>query len=93
MFYKKNNQARHIFKYFFEKSVFRTLLPVNITQFKIIYMEQLSLTGRRELGPETNSGHLSWRIRTTLLDNSSHNSGEFGSILGEFGLLFELNNL
>ena len=25
MLYKKNNQARHIFKYFFEKSVFRNL--------------------------------------------------------------------
>ena len=36
--------------------------------------------GRRELGPETNSAHLPWRIRTTSLENSAHNSGEFGLI-------------
>ena len=49
--------------------------------------------GRRELGLETNSDHLPWRIRTTSLENSAQNSGEFRSIFGEFGLLFELNNL
>ena len=48
--------------------------------------------GRRELGPETNSDHLPWRIWTTSWENSAHNPGEFGSTFGEFGLLFELNN-
>ena len=38
--------------------------------------------GRRELGPETNSAHLPWRIRTTSLENSAHNPGEFGLIFG-----------
>ena len=49
--------------------------------------------GRRELGPETNSDHLPWRIRPTSWENSAHNPGEFGSTFGEFGLLLELNNL
>ena len=38
--------------------------------------------GRRDIGPETNSDHLPWRIRTTSLENSANNPGEFGSILG-----------
>ena len=53
---------------------------------EIVWLESQEYTGRRELGLE--SIHLPWRILTTLLENSAHNPREFGSIFGEFSLLF-----
>ena len=72
-------------------------LSVNIclifNMFLMVLFCLVILRGRRELGPETNSDHLPWRIRPTSWENSAHNPGEFGSTFEEFGLLLELNNL
>ena len=46
--------------------------------------------GRKELCPEMNSDHPPSRIWITSLENSAHSPGEFGLILGEYGLLFNI---
>ena len=56
--------------------------------------QRTAIIGWERTRPGTEFGSpIPWRNPTTSLENSAHNSGEFGSIFGEFGLLFELNYL